>query len=79
MTNTETIIADVLDRYVLRYPREPGNRDYPVLLDILHCISELRNQYPLTTTVQAAMRNRTRFPDLPNHRDSDTADTSVHC
>ena len=29
MTTTETIIADVLHRYDLRYLREPGNRDYP--------------------------------------------------
>ena len=36
MTNTETIIADVLHRYVLRYSREPGNRDNPVQLDVLH-------------------------------------------
>ena len=41
MTTTETIIADVLNRYILRYPREPGNRDYPVPLDVLHRISEL--------------------------------------
>ena len=39
MTNTETIIADVLLRYVLRYPRESEIRDYPVLLDVLHRIS----------------------------------------
>jgi hypothetical protein len=62
MTNTETIIADVLHRYVLRYQREPGNRDYPVPLDVLHRISELRKQYPLTNTAQAAMREPYKIP-----------------
>ena len=62
MTNTETIIADVLNRYVLRYPREPGNKDYPVPLDVLHRISELRKQYPLTNTAQAAMREPYKIP-----------------
>jgi len=64
MTNTETIIADVLHRYVLRYPREPGNRDYPVPLDVLHRISELRKQYPLTNTAQAAMREPYKIPRI---------------
>jgi len=64
MTNTETIIADVLNRYVLRYPREPGNKDYPVPLDVLHRISELRKQYPLTNTAQAAMREPYKIPRL---------------
>jgi hypothetical protein len=64
MTNTETIIADVLNRYVLRYPREPGNKDYLVPLDVLHRISELRKQYPLTNTAQAAMREPYKIPRL---------------
>ena len=54
MTNTETIIADALHGYALRFPREPGNRDYPVPLDVLHRISELRRQYPLTKPAQDA-------------------------
>ena len=64
MTNTETIIADVLHRYVLRYPREPGNRDYPVPLDVLHRISKLRKHCPLTTTAQAAMQEPFKIPRL---------------
>jgi hypothetical protein len=64
MTTTETIIADVLYRYTLRYPREPGNRDYPVPLDVLHRISELRKQYPMTEPAQAAMREPYKIPTI---------------
>ena len=62
MTTTEIIIADVLHRYVFRYPREPGNRDDPVSLDVLHRICELRKQYQLTKSAQDAMKQPYKLP-----------------
>ena len=62
MTTTETIIADVLHRYVLRYPRDPSDRDYPVPLDVLHQLSDLRKKHPLTKNAQDAMKKPYKIP-----------------
>ena len=62
LTNTETIITDIMHRYTLRYPRDPGAKDYPVPLDMLHTLSELRKQHPLTEQAQLKMQKPYQLP-----------------
>ena len=55
LTHNETIISDVLHRYELRYPRDPRRRDYPVPLDLLHKIGDLRLSHPINEQVTEVM------------------------
>ena len=47
-TKTETIIRDIGEQYEVRYPKPANSNEWPLLLDVLNQLSNLRRNYPLT-------------------------------
>jgi len=78
MTHTQTIIADILMRYILRYPRDPNCKDYPVPLTILHDLSKLRMEHPLDQRAREAMQKPFQLPNMPDTTRFESANTFHH-
>eukprot|EP01036_Dinobryon_divergens_P033646 gene33646-biopygen26641 len=54
-TKTETIIRDIGEQYEVRYPKPANSNEWPLLLDVLNQLSNLRRNYPLTIDNTARM------------------------
>ena len=54
-TKTETIIRDIGEQYEVRYPKPPNASEWPLPLDVLNQLTNLRHNYLLTVDDHARM------------------------